>query len=102
MTELDVFLAGALAGRLIRKDNGNLQFLAMSIGGARMLDEVDKQSWLDLADSVGLSQRYARTTLASTTERVVIEASAVVEEPGYLNDHAHGVYEGVLERSERA
>lgn len=75
--------------------------LAMSIGPARQLDEVNEKAWTELADSIGLSARYARSTLAATTDRVVVEAAAMVETAPHVNDYAFAVYEGILERSDR-
>jgi len=75
--------------------------LAMSVGKARVLDEVDLGAWIDLAQLVGLSERYTRDVLAVVSERVTVTAAAMVEESGHLGDHAYGVYDGILERGRR-
>lgn len=131
-TELIAYLADRRAGRLIRKDNGNLQFrydgatpkeiprlwealvfnsllydtgapmlaplydlvsttaypelttrLAMRIGGATMIEEVDGDAWFRLAADVGVSERFARRTSAAVVERVsaALTAHRALEQP---------------------
>lgn len=75
--------------------------LAMSVGRARDLSEVDKGAWIDLAKSIGLSERYARSSIASTTERVVGAAGELVETGAHQNDQARDIYEGIVARSNR-
>ncbi|HEX3238974.1 MAG TPA: type II toxin-antitoxin system HipA family toxin [Solirubrobacterales bacterium] len=75
------------------------QRLAMSIGTARMLDEVDQGSWVDLAKSVGLSERYARESTAAVAERVHTTVEAMDEDDGAYDDHIHGLCLSILKRS---
>lgn len=75
--------------------------LSMSIGSARNLDEVNERAWIDLAQSVGLSERYARSTIAATTERVVSAAGELVGTGAHQNDRARDVYEGIIARGKR-
>jgi serine/threonine-protein kinase HipA len=74
--------------------------LAMSIGGARLLEEVDLGAWVELARAVGLSERYAREAVAATTERVVFAAGELVEVPGFGGDVSLEIHQAILRRGE--
>lgn len=73
--------------------------LAMSIGGARAIGEVDARAWGELASELGFSKRFADSAREETTDRVVTEARALVEEETHANKAARQVLEGILERS---
>jgi serine/threonine-protein kinase HipA len=75
--------------------------LAMSIDNARDLSEVNEKAWIELAQSVGLSERYARSTIAATTERVVSVAGELMGTGNHQNDRAREVHEGIVARSKR-
>jgi serine/threonine-protein kinase HipA len=44
--------------------------LAMSIGGATHIEQVDGHAWIRLAGEIGVSERFARRTTAAVVERV--------------------------------
>lgn len=79
--ELIAYLADRRAGRLIRKDNGNLQFryddgydgprLAMRIDGAVHIEDVSMEAWLRLAREIGVSERFAERTTTAIRERTL-------------------------------
>lgn len=127
MSELAVYLAGELAGTLIRKANGNLQFryrddggsptlaplydlvstrsypdlttrLAMSIDGAADIEEVDERAWDKLAGQAGYSRRFAAETTKAMVDRTVREADRLAADPAYGNATVEQICAGIDER----
>lgn len=66
--------------------------LAMSIDGARTIDEVDGEAWSKLAAQAGLGDRFQREIRLELAERTVMAAMDLVE----TGEHAEGVVDGVL------
>ena len=75
--------------------------LAMSINGARTLDEVDDAAWETLGKDAGYSGRFVRTTTGDVVERVISEARALAGEPTHENATVQQVLEGIMRRGER-
>lgn len=73
MSELIVYLSGRRAGRLIRKDNGNLRFRY----------------------DPGYSTRFIRTTTNSMIERTINEAGRLSAEPWHDNPTAKAIYASI-------
>jgi serine/threonine-protein kinase HipA len=59
--------------------------LAMSIGGATDIADVDLDAWSRLAADAGLSGRFARRTTTVLVERVQAAAIALASEPRHSN-----------------
>ena len=73
--------------------------LAMSIGGARTISEVNAKAWDELASELGFSKRFADSARDEVTSRVVAAARALVEEEAHSNEAAEHVLAGILQRS---
>ncbi len=73
--------------------------LAMSIGGARAIGDVDAKAWDELAGELGFSKRFADSARDEITSRAVAEARALAEEEAHDNEAAGRVLAGILERS---
>jgi serine/threonine-protein kinase HipA len=76
--------------------------LAMSLDGARQIDEVNDAAWVSLAKEVGFSPRFAPATTRSTVERVVEEAARLVGQPAHDNETARAILEGIAARASRS
>ena len=76
--------------------------LAMSIGGAREIDEVDRDAWASLAGEVRYSPSFARSQTIRTVERVIEEAIKLASRPQHDNEAAGRVLEGILARGQGA
>lgn len=72
----------------------------MTIGGARMIGDVNAVTWERLAGELGFSRRFADSARDEITDRAVSEAHALVEEEAHGNEAARGVLAGMLERSQ--
>jgi serine/threonine-protein kinase HipA len=72
--------------------------LAMSIGGARMISEVNETAWDKLAGDLGFSKRFADSARNEITSRVVVEAQALVGEEAHSNATARQILTGILDR----
>lgn len=72
--------------------------LAMSIGGARMISEVNETAWDKLAGELGFSKRFADSARNEITSRVVVEAQALVGEEAHSNATARQILTGILDR----
>jgi serine/threonine-protein kinase HipA len=72
--------------------------LAMSIGGARKIDEVDQEAWTRLAKAVHYSPRFARSQTGVTIERVLEEAAKLASQPRHDNEAAGRILRGILMR----
>jgi serine/threonine-protein kinase HipA len=73
--------------------------LAMSLDGARQIEDVDVRVWETLAGEAGYSSRFARIATASTIERVIAEAEKLADLPRHRNETVDAVIEGIRERS---
>lgn len=73
--------------------------LAMTIDGARMIEEVDAAAWDKLAGELGFSKRFADSARDEITSRAVSEARTLIEDAVYDNEAARQVLAGVLKRS---
>jgi serine/threonine-protein kinase HipA len=69
--------------------------LAMSIGGATRIEDVDLGSWLRLATEAGFSERFARRTTARVVARVKEEAARLAADAAHENPAAHQIAERV-------
>jgi serine/threonine-protein kinase HipA len=74
--------------------------MAMTIGDARMIGEVDAVTWEKLARELSFSQRFANSARNEITSHTVSEARALVEEEAHSNEAARQVLAGILERSQ--
>jgi len=72
--------------------------LAMSIDGARYIEEVDAHAWATLADEASYSLRFMRTATASVIERVIAEAERLAGLPDHRNETVAAVLEGIHRR----
>jgi serine/threonine-protein kinase HipA len=73
--------------------------LAMNIGGAGHLDEVNGEAWEQLARQAGYSVRFARIETTATIERVVEEAERLAVQPWHDNATAKAVLQGIHARA---
>lgn len=69
--------------------------LAMRIGAATHIEDVDLGAWLRLAADAGVSERFAQRTTARVVERVKREAALLVAEPAHRNPVARQIAERV-------
>lgn len=76
--------------------------LAMSIDGARRIDEVTLTAWTTLAAEIELSPRFAPATTRSMVERVVEAAGRLVAQPQHANATAQAILEGIQARARSA
>jgi serine/threonine-protein kinase HipA len=74
--------------------------LAMSIDGARQIDEVTIVAWVTLAGELEFSPRFASTTTTEMLERVVEEAGRLTALPQHDNDTAKAILEGIHMRAQ--
>lgn len=73
--------------------------LAMSLDGARRIEEVDARAWATLAGEAGYSLRFARTATASMVGRVIAEAEKLAKLPRHRNETVDAVIEGIHARA---
>ncbi|HEX4106729.1 MAG TPA: type II toxin-antitoxin system HipA family toxin [Solirubrobacteraceae bacterium] len=73
--------------------------LAMTIDGARTIEDVTPDAWIALAAEVGYSTRFVRTATEVLTERVLEESGRLMAEPWHDNDSAKAVREGIVGRA---
>lgn len=64
-----------------------------------MIEDIDARAWATLADEAGYSLRFARTTTASTIERVMAEAEKLADLPRHRNETVAALIEGIGARS---
>lgn len=69
--------------------------LAMSIDGARELDRVDEQSWVELAGDAGYRPGFVIKTVNDVLERAAAEAPVLVDTADHDNETAHRIAERV-------
>jgi len=73
--------------------------LAMSIGSAREIDDVDADAWLTQAKEAGYNyHRFARSQTEMMIDRVIEEAAQLVAQPRHDNKVARRVCGGILSR----
>jgi serine/threonine-protein kinase HipA len=72
--------------------------LAMSIDGARQIEEVNREAWASLAKEVKYNSRFARSQTDVMTERVVQEATELASQDEHDNEAAGRILEGILAR----
>jgi serine/threonine-protein kinase HipA len=75
--------------------------LAMSIGGASHLDEVDASAWVALAKEARYSARFTETTTASMIALTVERADRLAAEPRYDNPMTAAILDGIHARAAR-
>ena len=75
------------------------QRLAMSLDGARQIDEVTTTVWDNLAKEADYGVRFARSESNSTIESVVAEASRLAAERRHDNDVSKAILKGILARA---
>jgi serine/threonine-protein kinase HipA len=73
--------------------------LAMSLDGARQIEEVDARAWTTLAAEVGYSLRFARAATASMVGRTIAEAQRLADLPRHRNETVDAVIEGIQART---
>ncbi|MGH2903959.1 MAG: type II toxin-antitoxin system HipA family toxin [Solirubrobacteraceae bacterium] len=73
--------------------------LAMSIDGARDIDEVDARAWESLAEQTGYSTRFVRATTNSMVERTLREAERLSSESRHENDSVGQIVAGLRARA---
>jgi serine/threonine-protein kinase HipA len=76
--------------------------LAMSIDGARRIDEVTVAAWRTLAAELGFNRRFAPRTTGVMVERVVEEAGRLAAQPQHDNDAARTILAGIEARARLA
>ncbi|HEY5194333.1 MAG TPA: type II toxin-antitoxin system HipA family toxin [Solirubrobacteraceae bacterium] len=72
--------------------------LAMSLDGARHIEDVDGRTWTTLAAEVGYSSRFARAATALMVERTITEAQRLADLPMHRNETVDAVIEGIYAR----
>jgi serine/threonine-protein kinase HipA len=73
--------------------------LAMSIGGARELLDVDDAAWRKLAEQTSFSQRFRLRAQVELAERVAAESQELAMSHAHSNDAVETILDGILERS---
>ena len=73
--------------------------LAMSLDGARQIDEVNTKAWEALARETGYSTRFIRSTIDSMIERTTDEAGRLAAQPWHDNGTVKRILEGLYARS---
>jgi serine/threonine-protein kinase HipA len=76
--------------------------LAMSIDGARQVDEVTAVAWATLAAELEFSPRFAPRTTNAMVERVVEEAGQLAARSQHDNDTVKAILEGIHQRARLA
>jgi serine/threonine-protein kinase HipA len=75
--------------------------LAMSIDGARDLEEITTASWEQLATQVGYSARFAREATNTLVKRMFAQSVLLNEVPTHRNDAARSIVESIRRRALR-
>jgi len=73
--------------------------LAMTIDGARMIEEVRAETWTTLATEVGYSRRFVRSATDTLIERVLDESRRLAAEPRHDNDVVRTILGGIRVRA---
>lgn len=69
--------------------------LAMSIDGASGIGDVTLESWLELAASAGLSERFARAATARIVSRTQVAAPVLAEQGAHANNSVSALLERI-------
>ena len=72
--------------------------LAMTLDGARAIEDVTPDAWTLLAKETGFSARFARTATEALIERVVDESGRLAAGPRHDNRTAKQIRESILRR----
>ena len=75
--------------------------LAMSIDGARQIEEVNREAWATLAGEVSYNARFARSQTDAMLERVIAESHKLASQPQHDNEAVEQVLAGILARARR-
>jgi serine/threonine-protein kinase HipA len=73
--------------------------LAMSIDGARTIEEVNAEAWTVLAAETGYSTRFARSEVNGLVARIVDESGRLAAESRHDNRAARQIRDSILERA---
>lgn len=73
--------------------------LAMSVGGAKDLEEVSMVAWVRLADEAGYSERFARSATNALVKRMFEQSVRLGESPAHRNEAARAIAEGIRRRA---
>jgi serine/threonine-protein kinase HipA len=77
------------------------QRLAMSIDGARSLDEVGHATWQKLAAEIGFAPRFLEQRMRPFVERVREAVPDLAAEPGHSDEIVREIAVGIAERTRR-
>ena len=69
--------------------------LAMSIDGARDLEEVDDESWVKLADDASYRPAFVTKTVHDLLGRAIVEAKVLIGTTAHANDTAREINERI-------
>ena len=74
--------------------------LAMSIDGARKIDEVGPAAWVELASEINYSERFVVTETTTLIGRVTEGIARLAESPNHGNETARAVADAVARRAD--
>ncbi len=80
--------------------DGLTKRLAMSIDGARSIDEVNAKAWADLALEIDYSERFVVGETTALATRVTEEVARLVDVPAHSNETVQRIADGIAERAE--
>jgi len=72
--------------------------LAMSIDGARRIDEVDARAWAVLADEIKYNRRFVITETSDLVGRVIEESRKLLDGEVHNNSMARSIADGIEKR----
>jgi len=72
--------------------------LAMTLDGARAIEDVTPDAWALLAKETGFSARFARTATEDLIERVVDESGRLAAGPRHDNPTGRQIRESIARR----
>jgi serine/threonine-protein kinase HipA len=75
--------------------------LAMSIDGAKGLDDVGTAAWRELADEIGFAPRFIAQRMAPFVDRVREAAPDLAAEPQHGGPIVAGIVAGIFKRADR-
>jgi hypothetical protein len=73
----------------------------MSIGGARMLDEVDRTAWERLAEEIGFAPRFLGQRMEPFVARVLEALPELAGEPEHRHDIVMEIGAGIAARAKK-
>jgi len=74
--------------------------LAMSIDGARKIDEVDSKAWTRQAEEANVSNRFLRERVGEFVTRVLDATGELAAEPGFEDPIVGRIVAGIDERAQ--